>query len=187
MPLFVRHRPQAFNCTPKKSDVAYRPPFEQVFELPDASDAEYYGFQNWDDFFLRRFSLAGNKGGLGPRPLNGIRGYQPWPDSGPDDDSVIVNACESAPLTLQRDVQYRSQFYLKGQNYSLYDMLKGDELAQTFVGGCVYQAYLSALSYHRWHAPVSGTVVKVVKIPGWALGLGLGLGLQWQLTHRVRF
>ena len=161
-------------CTPKQGETAVRPTFEQVFELPDASDAEYYGFANWDDFFLRRFSLMGNKEGLGPRPLNGICGYQPWPDSGPDDDSVIVNACESAPLTLKRDVRADSQFWLKGQEYSLYDMLHRDELADTFVGGCVYQAYLSALSYHRWNAPVSGTVVKVAKIPGKKIGLGLG-------------
>jgi len=156
-------------CTPKASDnaaAAVRPTFEQVFELPDASDSEYYGFSSWDAFFLRKFSLMGNTEGLGPRPLNGICGYQPWPDSGPDDDSVIVNACESAPLTLKHDVRADSQFWLKGQEYSLNDMLHRDELADNFVGGCVYQAYLSALSYHRWNAPVSGTVVKVVKIPG---------------------
>ena len=104
----------------------------------------------------------GNTDGLGPRPLNGLIGYQPWPHSGPDDNSVIVNACESAPLAIKWDVPADDQFWLKGQCYSMNDMLKGDELAHTFFGGCVYQAYLSALSYHRWNAPVSGTVVKVV-------------------------
>jgi len=29
-----------------------------------------------------------------------------------------------------------------------------------FVGGTVYQAFLSALNYHRWHAPVAGTIVR---------------------------
>jgi phosphatidylserine decarboxylase len=28
------------------------------------------------------------------------------------------------------------------------------------VGGTVYQAFLSALSYHRWHSPVDGRIVK---------------------------
>lgn len=37
-------------------------------------------------------------------------------------------------------------------------MLAHDPLADNFAGGTVYQAFLSALSYHRWHAPVSGTV-----------------------------
>ena len=157
---------RVYFCKPKKGAKQVLPTFEQVFELPNPSDQMYYGFANWDEFFLRSFSHMGNAVGLGPRPLNGLCGYQPWPDSGPNDDSVIVNACESAPLTIRRDVRADGQFWLKGQEYSLNDMLHRDELARTFVGGCVYQAYLSALSYHNWLAPVSGTVVKVVKIPG---------------------
>jgi len=39
-------------------------------------------------------------------------------------------------------------------------MLANDELLDHFVGGTVYQAFLSAKSYHRWHSPVSGTIVK---------------------------
>ncbi|KAJ0307700.1 hypothetical protein Brms1b_009885 [Colletotrichum noveboracense] len=35
-----------------------------------------------------------------------------------------------------------------------------------FVGGTVYQAFLSAKSYHRWHAPVSGKVVNIEQVPG---------------------
>jgi len=33
-----------------------------------------------------------------------------------------------------------------------------------FIGGTVYQAHLYTHCYHRWHAPVSGTVVKCYKI-----------------------
>jgi phosphatidylserine decarboxylase len=35
-------------------------------------------------------------------------------------------------------------------------MLGNDTMANMFVGGTVYQAFLSADSYHNWHAPVSG-------------------------------
>jgi phosphatidylserine decarboxylase len=45
-------------------------------------------------------------------------------------------------------------------------MLAGDTLADQFVGGTIYQAFLSALSYHRWHSPVSGTVRKAYLVPG---------------------
>ena len=151
---------------PKEGAKPLRPTFEEVFDLPDPNDLNYAGFSSWDEFFLRKFSLMGNKVGQGPRPLNGLRGYQPWPQSSAEDDSVIVNACESGPLTLARDVSVKSRFWLKGQEYSMSDMLNKDELAHSFYGGCVYQAYLSALSYHRWNAPVSGTVVKVDFIPG---------------------
>lgn len=37
-------------------------------------------------------------------------------------------------------------------------MMAHDPLAEKFAGGTVYQAFLSALSYHRWHSPISGTV-----------------------------
>lgn len=38
--------------------------------------------------------------------------------------------------------------------------------AMRFEGGTLYQGFLGALSYHRWHAPVAGTVEKVRKIQG---------------------
>ncbi len=41
-----------------------------------------------------------------------------------------------------------------------------DPLAKQFEGGTVYQAFLSALSYHRWHSPVSGRIVKTRLIDG---------------------
>lgn len=40
------------------------------------------------------------------------------------------------------------------------DMMAGCDLASQFEGGTVYQAFLSALSYHRWHTPISGTIKK---------------------------
>lgn len=45
-------------------------------------------------------------------------------------------------------------------------MLSDDALAPQSVGETVYQALQSALSYHRWHSPVSGTVVKAYVQPG---------------------
>jgi phosphatidylserine decarboxylase len=45
------------------------------------------------------------------------------------------------------------------------------------VGGTIYQAFLSALSYHRWHAPVSGRVVKTRLIEGTYFSESLAEGL----------
>ena len=120
--------------------------FDQVF-VSDPSD-EYYGFKSWDDFFTREF-------------VPGVR-----PVTEPDNDDVIVNACESAPLGVQHDVELSSKFWLKGMEYSLENMLNFDELAPKFTGGTVYQAFLSALSYHRWHSPVRGTIVKAYVVNG---------------------
>jgi phosphatidylserine decarboxylase len=54
----------------------------------------------------------------------------------------------------------RDRFWIKGQPYSILDMLAKDPLAEQFAGATIYQAFLSALSYHRWHAPVSGKILK---------------------------
>ncbi len=102
----------------------------------------HWGFTSWNDFFTRRFHEDA-------RPV-----------ADPDDDSVIVSACESTPYSIKADVQRQDRFWLKSQPYSLEDMLANDESADQFVGGTVYQAFLSATNYHRWHAPVAGTIVR---------------------------
>lgn len=103
---------------------------------------QYWGFHSWNDFFTRRFKD-------GERPV-----------ASPDDDSVIVSACESTPYAISTDAKRHDRFWLKSQPYSLQDMLANDDSVPRFVGGTVYQAFLSALDYHRWHSPVAGTIVK---------------------------
>ena len=120
--------------------------WEEIFECEP--DEEYYGFGSWDDFFTRLFRP-------GVRPVSGV-----------GDDDVIMNACESAPLQVKRDVALDERFWLKGQPYSLENMLAFDEHAPLFAGGTVYQAFLRALSYHRWNSPVSGIVRKAYVVSG---------------------
>jgi phosphatidylserine decarboxylase len=120
--------------------MAKMPHFAEDFVCDPAKP--HYGFTSWDDFFTRRF-----------RP--GVR-----PVASPADPDVIVNACESAPYRLGHDVRRHDRFWVKGQPYSVAHMLADDPWAGQFVGGTIYQAFLSALSYHRWHSPVDGRVVK---------------------------
>lgn len=61
---------------------------------------------------------------------------------------MIVNACEAAPYRVATHVDRRAKFWIKAQPYSLEHMLANDELVEKFVGGTVYQAFLSAKSYH---------------------------------------
>ncbi|KAI6829913.1 hypothetical protein KC332_g11633 [Hortaea werneckii] len=83
-----------------------------------------------------------------------------------DPTLVVDNACESAPLQVRHNASLFDYFFLKEQPYSLTNMLNFHPLANTFVGGIVYQAYLSTLSYHRWHAPFSGRIVHIENVPG---------------------
>jgi phosphatidylserine decarboxylase len=113
----------------------------------DPNDA-HWGFKSWNDFFTRRFKA-------GARPV-----------AAPHDDKVIVSPCESRPYRIARDVKRQDDFWIKGQPYSLTDMLAGERDVNHFVGGVVYQAFLSAFNYHRWHSPVSGTVLGARTVGG---------------------
>ena len=83
----------------------------------------------------------------------------------PDDDRVIVSACESTPYAIATSVKEEDTFWIKSQPYSLRHLLASNHVEE-FIGGTIYQAFLSAENYHRWHTPVSGTVTMVRHIPG---------------------
>ncbi len=108
----------------------------------------HWGFSSWNEFFTRRFKPDA-------RPV-----------AAPDDRKVIVSPCESRPYRIARDVKRQDDFWIKGQPYSLTDMLAGDATVDDFVGGIIYQAFLSAFNYHRWHSPVDGTILEARRVEG---------------------
>ncbi|KAL9611041.1 MAG: hypothetical protein Q9167_004288 [Letrouitia subvulpina] len=114
--------------------------FLKTYKVPDPSDI-HYGFKTWDQFFTRHFN----------------DGLRPVADQG--NSSAIASVAESTPFYIQTDLQLRDQFWAKDQHYSLSAMLGDPTMAAQFVGGTAYQAFLSADSYHNWHAPVSGTYI----------------------------
>jgi len=122
------------------------PDFAQTFVCDP--NAPYYGFTSWDNFFTRIFQP-------GKRPVYFA-----------NNNAIVNSACESAVYRIARHVKKRDKFWLKGEPYSLAHMLNNDPFTEQFVGGSLWQAFLSALSYHRWASPVNGTVVKTVMIPG---------------------
>ncbi|UKZ82262.1 hypothetical protein TrVFT333_010047 [Trichoderma virens FT-333] len=124
--------------------------FQQIFQCDPQGDPKHWGFKSWDDFFVRKF-----------RNIDQIR-----PVAFPKQPEWVANSCESKPFALQSNVREYDSFWLKGQAYSVKEMLYGHEFAEQFVGGTVYQAFLSATSYHRWNSPVSGRVVHTEVVDG---------------------
>ncbi|KAJ7203508.1 phosphatidylserine decarboxylase family protein [Mycena pura] len=114
--------------------------FEDMFVCDPTK--KHHGYKSWDDFFTRQVREDA-------RPV-----------ASPDDHSVVANCCESKVYNVVRDAKLRAKFFIKSQPYSVLDMLAHDPLAAHFAGATIYQAFLSALSYHRWHAPVSGKIVR---------------------------
>lgn len=134
--------------------------FVDLFAVRSTDVKQKLGYTSWDDFFTRKF-----------KP--GIR-----PVASPDDDDVIANACESAPFRIAHDVPIKAKFWIKGQPYSLIDLLHNDPWTSKFEGGTLYQAFLSALSYHRWNSPVSGKIVKAYNLDGTYYGEALAQGFE---------
>ena len=141
---FSKHGTEDLALTANVGQTDYN--FDQLFKCDPSK--KYKGYTSWDNFFTR--AMHEDK-----RPV-----------ASPDDDNVIANCCESKPFQVARGIKARDKFWAKGQRYSLIDMLSQDPLHEKFVGGTVYQAFLSALSYHRWHSPVSGKIVKSYKVDG---------------------
>ncbi|EED22162.1 phosphatidylserine decarboxylase family protein [Talaromyces stipitatus ATCC 10500] len=111
---------------------------------------KHWGFKSWDAFFTRDFN-----------EIDSIRAVAEAGNTG-----VIVSAAESTPFAVQTGVQAHDKFWIKGQPYSLKHMLDHDSRAGLLTGGTVYQAFLSADSYHKWHTPVSGTILDYRMIDG---------------------
>lgn len=109
--------------------------------------APHFGFKSWNDFFIREFKP-------GMRPV-----------ADPGNDRAVASACEATPYAISRQVKELDTFWIKSQPYSLRQMLDG-KYVKEFVDGTVYQAYLSAENYHRWHSPVSGTIKIVHQVEG---------------------
>lgn len=124
--------------------------FPELFICDPEGDPVHWGFKSWDDFFVRQF-----------RDIDELR-----PVASPKQPEILANACESRAFQRQINVKRRDSFWLKGQPYSLSEMLDGHSWTEDFVGGTVYQAFLSATSYHRWHSPVAGNVIRTEVIRG---------------------
>jgi len=110
----------------------------------------HFGFKSWDDFFTREF----NQGVREVSPLNA----QP---------NIIVNACESAPYNCVTNAKMKDKFWMKGQPYSIIDIMANHKLASHFGdGSTVYQAFLCAKTYHKWNSPVDGTIEAIQNVDG---------------------
>ena len=123
--------------------------FEQVFICDET--APYHGFKSYDDFFNRKFRAMDID-----RPVVG----------GIANTTLIGSPCEALSYNVSDDVHSLETLYFKGEGYSLRHLLHDDPSTEQFEHGSIIQGFLNITGYHRWHAPVSGTIMKIVDVPG---------------------
>ncbi|MDQ0205493.1 phosphatidylserine decarboxylase [Alkalicoccobacillus murimartini] len=91
-------------------------------------------------------------------------------------DSVISPV--DGILAEQGNLSADSSFVVKGQRYSIQDMLGSDTSASLYEGGQYQVLYLSPSHYHRFHAPLSGAIQK-----RWTLGARSYPVNHWGMTY----
>ncbi|MEX2980955.1 phophatidylserine decarboxylase associated domain-containing protein [Streptomyces sp. C36] len=126
-----------------------QPAYEQnkLYEFDIDLSQEYGGLASYNAFFHRPIKQEF-------RPLT-------------TDAAAVASPNDGKVVRYRQDVRRKDQFWLKGQPYSLENMLDNSEYTDRFVGGDVLQTFLSGADYHRWHSPVDGKVVACDTVPGY--------------------
>ncbi|HLS17326.1 MAG TPA: archaetidylserine decarboxylase [Paenalcaligenes sp.] len=111
-------------------------------DLSEAEREEVHQYQSFNDFFTRSLKPA----------------RRPLADTGlisPVDGRISQLGAIKQSLLVQA----------KGRDYSLAQLL-ADEDDTAFQNGCFATLYLSPRDYHRIHMPCSGTLTRMVHVPG---------------------
>jgi phosphatidylserine decarboxylase len=87
------------------------------------------------------------------------------PIAEPEND-LVTSSPADCRLTAFPSVDLATKYWIKGYGFTLERLLGSPELAAQFNGGSLVIARLAPQDYHRWHAPVSGTVRGIKDIPG---------------------
>lgn len=112
------------------------------------------GYQTFNQFFARHARP-------GRRPVAGLC-----------DDSVVVSPADAVfigawPVAGDSSIRVdEPTLDVKGLRWSIQQLLDGSQYAERFAGGVFTHSALRTYDYHRWHAPVSGTVLEARIVQG---------------------
>lgn len=130
---------------------AHIEPFIQSFNLQDSLvemvEPDPTKYANFNDFFAREIKESA-------RPI-----------ASPQDEFKTSSPADCR-LTAYPTIDLATEYWIKGQGFTLSRLLADPALADLFDGGSIVIARLAPQDYHRWHAPVSGTVESIKDIPG---------------------
>lgn len=122
------------------------PTFARMYSI-EVQEAEkpLSEYSTLNEFFTRRL-----------RP--GARAIDEAPDS-------LVSPVD-ALITGAGVIQAGTIFNIKGQDYTIDELLNRSPRTASYVGGFCLVLYLSPTDYHRIHAPVGGAIVEREHVPG---------------------
>ena len=98
------------------------------------------GFVSFNDFFTRKLKS-------GARPI-----------SDPNNNAVLICPADCRVSPISSALTSDQDFEVKGDTYNIAALLGSVELAKKFAGGAAIVCLLYPKDYHRYHAPVTGTI-----------------------------
>lgn len=113
--------------------------------MDEVANPNLDAYPSFNDFFIRTLKK-------GARPLVGA----PEAIASPVDGTIAQIGTANKDQLIQA----------KGHHFSLKDLLADTELAQTFTNGQYATIYLGPSDYHRVHMPMTGTLQKMIYVPG---------------------
>lgn len=126
-------------------------PFLESFDLQESmsemKEPDPSKYKNFNDFFAREIKPEA-------RPI-----------AEPDND-LVVSSPADCRLTVFPTIDLATKYWIKGFGFSMAKLLNSESLARDFDQGSIVIARLAPQDYHRWHAPVSGTVESITEIAG---------------------
>lgn len=81
-------------------------------------------------------------------------------------NDLVTSSPADCRLTVFPTIDLATKYWIKGFGFTVERLIGDATLAKSFEGGSIAIARLAPQDYHRWHAPVSGTVTGVKEIAG---------------------
>lgn len=131
-----------------KSPISRRliPKFAALYRIPqDEAELPIGQYATLNEFFTRRL-----KGGA--RIID-------------EADDTVVSPVDGT-VVYAGTITAEQMFIVKGQTYSVSELLADSPHAVRYNGGFAAVIYLSPSNYHRIHSPVEGTVIEFDRVPG---------------------
>lgn len=115
-------------------------------DMSEAAEQNPTAYATFNDFFTRALKD-------GARPIV-------------EDSKMMCSPVDGAVSQLGK-IKQGQIFQAKGQSFNVNELLGGDAaLAEPFIDGDFATIYLSPKDYHRIHMPITGTLKKMVYVPG---------------------
>lgn len=115
--------------------------------MDEFEPSDPHRYDSFEDFFIRHHKP-------GTRPI-----YDEH-----DPSSAVVVA--DSRVVVYDTVSAAHKLWIKGDNFSLSELLMDTVIAKHFIDSAIASFRLSPQDYHRYHSPVSGTVTDFRSIPG---------------------